>query len=205
IVKSMLLETGGGDAGREKARYIEIVLRSGALPIKVDIMGSYGVPAALGEKFKQDAIFAGMLASLGVILIIFIRYRKPKLVAPVVFTGFSEVVIILGMASLIKWDIDLPAIAGIIAVIGTGMDNQIVILDEIIMGREKSLRYKIKNAFFIVIGSWLTLMAAMLPLFFIGFRMLQGFAVTTIIGATMGVFVTRPAYARIVQYLEVKR
>ncbi|MFQ5815232.1 MAG: protein translocase subunit SecD, partial [Candidatus Hydrothermarchaeaceae archaeon] len=111
------------------------------------------------------------------------------------------IILILGVASLIRWDIDLPAIAGIIAAVGTGVDNQIVILDEILLEKERSVRHRIKNAFFIVMGSYLTIVAAMIPLFLIALGMLEGFAVTTIIGATSGVFITRPAFARIVEYL----
>lgn len=201
IVKSMVLETGGKDTGREEARRIEAILRSGALPIKVDMVGSYGVSAALGEGFGRSAITAGFLAFIGVAVVIYTRYRRFKIVLPVLVTGASEVIIIFGVASLIRWDIDLPAIAGIIAAVGTGVDDQIVILDEILMEREKSIRYRIKNAFFIILGSWMTLIAAMMPLFLIGFGLLQGFAVTTMIGATAGVFITRPAYARILQLM----
>jgi preprotein translocase subunit SecD len=122
-------------------------------------------------------------------------------VLPILVTGFSEIVIILGFASLIKWNIDLPAIAGIIAAVGTGVDNQIVIMDEVMSGDKKSIRYRINSAFFIIICSYLTLLAAMATLFVVGMAMLKGFAVTTIIGATSGVFVTRPAYARIVEYI----
>ncbi|MDI6655424.1 MAG: protein translocase subunit SecD, partial [Candidatus Hydrothermarchaeota archaeon] len=92
--------------------------------------------------------------------VVYIRYRKPEFVLPILITGSSEILIILGVASLIRWDIDLPAIAGIIAAVGTGVDNQIVILDEILMEKEKSMRARMKGAFFIVIGSWMTLMAA---------------------------------------------
>jgi preprotein translocase subunit SecD len=197
----MILETGSDDAGREEARRIEAILRSGALPIKVDIVGSYDVSAALGEDFGKAAITAGLLAFLGVSAVIYTRYRRLELVVPVLITGSSEIIIIFGIASLIRWDIDLPAIAGIIAAVGTGMDNQIVILDEILLEKEKSIRYRIKNAFFIVMGSWMTLVAAMVPLFVVGFGLLQGFAVTTMIGATAGVFITRPAFARMIQYL----
>lgn len=201
VVNSMVLETGGKEEGREEARRIEVILRSGALPIKVDMVGSYGVSAALGEGFSKAAITAGFLAFAGVAVVVYFRYRRLELVLPVLVTGASEIIIIFGVASLIRWDIDLPAIAGIIAAVGTGVDNQIVILDEILMEKEKSMRYRMKSAFFIVLSSWMTLIAAMLPLFIIGFGMLQGFAVTTMIGATAGVFITRPAYAQMVQFI----
>jgi preprotein translocase subunit SecD len=204
-VRSLILETGAGDEGRAKARRIEVILRSGALPIKVSIVGSHGVSATLGEDFAKNAILAGIAAFLGVSLFIYARYRNPLIVLPIIVTGFSEIVIILGFASLIRWNIDLPAIAGIIAAVGTGVDNQIVIIDEVLSGDKKSIRYRIKSAFFVIIGSYLTLLAAMATLFVIGMAMLKGFAVTTIIGATSGVFITRPAYARIVEYLIAKK
>ncbi len=198
--RSLILETGSSEEGRLDAKRIEAILRSGALPIRVSIVGSFGVSPALGEDFTRSAIMAGILAVAGVSAVIYLRYRTPKVVVPVIATGVSEVVIILGVASLIKWDIDLPAIAGIIAAIGTGVDNQIVILDEILQ-RERSIRFRMQSAFFVVMGSYFTLVAAMVPLFLIGLGMLEGFAVTTIIGATSGVFITRPAFARVAEQL----
>ncbi len=200
-VRSLILETGAGDEGRKEARRIEVILRSGALPIKVSVVGSHGISATLGEDFAENAVMAGILAFMGVSAFIYFRYRNPVVVLPILVTGFSEIVIILGFASLIKWNIDLPAIAGIIAAVGTGVDNQIVIMDEVMSGDKKSIRYRINSAFFIIICSYLTLLAAMATLFVVGMAMLKGFAVTTIIGATSGVFVTRPAYARIVEYM----
>jgi preprotein translocase subunit SecD len=199
-VKSLILETGGGEEAREEARRIEVILRSGALPIKVSIAGSYEVSATLGEKFSKNALLAGVLVILGVSAVVFFRYRRRELVVPVLVTGFSEVILILGFSSLIRHNIDLPSIAGIIAAIGTGFDNQIVILDEVLMERERSIARRMKDAFFIVVGSWMTLMAAMVPLFIIGMAQLKGFAIVTIIGATSGVFITRPAYARLLHY-----
>ncbi|NOZ76851.1 MAG: hypothetical protein GXO65_04080 [Euryarchaeota archaeon] len=199
-VKSLILETGSGEEAREEARRVEVILRSGALPIKVSIVGSYEISASLGEKFSRNALMAGVLVILGVSAVVFIRYRRRELVVPVLITGLSEVVIILGFSSLIRHNIDLPSIAGIIAAIGTGFDNQIVILDEVLMERRISIARRMKDAFFIVIGSWMTIMAAMVPLFIIGMAQLKGFAIVTIIGATSGVFITRPAYARLLHY-----
>lgn len=205
VVRSLILTTGAGDDGRLEARRIQVILQSGALPIKVSVVSSSGISATLGDDFTKNAMLAGIAAFLGVSAFIYARYRNPIIVLPIIVTGFSEIVIILGFASLIRWNIDIPAIAGIIAAVGTGVDNQIVIMDEVMGGDAKSIRYRMKNAFFVIIGSYLTLLAAMATLFIIGMAMLKGFAVTTIIGATSGVFITRPAYARIVEYLLAKK
>ena len=39
----------------------------------------------------------------------------------------------------------------------------------------------------------------MLPLFVLGVGMLKGFAITTIAGVLVGIFITRPAFARIIE------
>ncbi len=201
VVRGLVLETGAGEEGRQEARRIEAILRSGALPIRVSVVGSYGISPALGVDFTRSAIRAGLFAFIAVAAIIYIRYRDPFVVVPVMVTVASEIIMILGVASLIRWDIDLPAIAGIIAAVGTGVDNQVVILDEIFMEKERSVRHRMKSAFFIVMGSYFTIVAAMVPLFIIALGMLEGFAVTTIIGATAGVFISRPAFAKVVESL----
>jgi preprotein translocase subunit SecD len=43
--------------------------------------------------------------------------------------------------------------------------------------------------------------AAMIPLFWAGAGMLKGFALTTIIGVSIGVFITRPAFSSIVSLI----
>ena len=112
---------------------------------------------------------------------------------------FSEMFITLGIAALISWNLDAPSIAGIIAGMGTGVNDQIVILDESISNKHLSLKERIKRALFIIVGAFFTIVAAMLPLFWAGAGMLRGFALTTIIGVTVGILITRPAFAEIVR------
>ena len=105
---------------------------------------------------------------------------------------------LMGMAS---WTIDLPAIAGIIAVIGTGVEHQIIIADEALKERTRiaGIREHLKRAFFIIFGAAGTTIVAMIPLMFVGVGLVRGFAITTIVGVLIGVLITRPAYAKIVE------
>ena len=59
----------------------------------------------------------------------------------------------------------------------------------------------IKKAFFIIMAAYATTVVAMVPLLFAGAGLLKGFALTTIIGVSIGVFVTRPAYAATIREL----
>lgn len=186
-----------------KMKAMQTILISGALPIKLSIVKTDVVSPALGEQFLKYAVIAiiGAIAAVGII--IFVRYRKPVIASMVFLTGLSEVVIILGIAAMIKWNLDLAGIAGLIAAVGTGVDAQIVITDEFISGAGVVLGWKEKlnRAFFIIFGSFSTMLAAMLPLWAIGAPMLKGFAIITLIGVSIGVFVTRPAYAKIIEVL----
>ena len=209
--------SGGADskaAAEKEAKSIQVVLQSGALPVKVSIVGISAVSADLGSQFKNGALIAGILALMVIAAIIFIRYRNPVLVIPIIITSVAELILILGVAAVIKWNIDLAAIAGILAAIGTGVDDQIIITDEVLKEGHQTkrtktaLKFKINNAFFIIFASAATLIAAMLPLAYVGFSrgytgigVLSGFAFTTILGVLIGIFITRPVYAKFIELL----
>jgi preprotein translocase subunit SecD len=138
--RSMQATTGSGDVGSEKAKMLNIHLREGALPVNVEIVGSGQVSAALGGQFKIQMIIAGLVALLAVAGMIYYRYREKRIVLPMIITSFSEVVMMLGAWSLagwwLGWQIDLASLAGIIMVIGTGVDQLVIITDELMRGGE---------------------------------------------------------------------
>ena len=236
------------EAIKEKLN-LQIILRSGALPVKLETVSFGVISPTLGSGFFAAAVQAGLVAAGVVAIIVFVRYRRIKIAIPMVFIALSEVVIILGIAAtgdffiwagvlivntfivvmswtkkyevdiyawvgailipiigMLSWTIDLPAIGGIIAAMGTGIDHQIIIADEAVTGKKReeeilTLRESIKRAFFIIFGAAATTIAAMIPLMSIGVGLVRGFAITTMIGVLVGVLITRPAYARIVEAL----
>ena len=184
----------------EEKRWLQLILRSGALPSDLEIISMKTISPKLGENFLYSAAIAMLAAIITVSCLIFIRYKSLKITIPVISTCLSEIIIILGSSVVIGWTLDLAAIAGIIAIVGTGVDHQIVILDEVLSGeRTWSLKGRIKNAFFIIFGAAGTTIGAMLPLLTLGFGLLRGFAIVAIIGILIGVFITRPAFAAIVE------
>lgn len=183
---------------------LQTVLTTGSLPIKLNIIKTDNISPVLGEEFVRNALLVGLIAIATIALVIFIRYKTLKVALPVLVTSFSEVLILLGVASLIGWNFDLAAIAGIIIVVGTGVDHQIIITDETIRGETGSIfnwKDRIKKAFSIIMASYFTTVVAMIPLIFAGAGLLKGFAITTIIGISIGVFITRPAYAAVIELL----
>lgn len=183
---------------------LQTILITGSLPIKLNIVKTDNISPTLGEEFIRSAILIGLLAILAVFIVILLRYRKFKIAIPIVITSLIEVTLLLGVAAIIGWNLDLAAIAGIIIVVGTSIDHQIIITDETLRKETTHVynwKKRIKNAFFIIMGAYFTTVVAMLPLMSAGAGLLKGFAITTIIGVSIGVFITRPAYAAVVEIL----
>jgi preprotein translocase subunit SecD len=181
---------------------LQTVLITGSLPFKLEIIKLDTISPLLGERFLFTVLIAGLSAIIGVGIIILIRYKSLKLSMALLLTLVSEIIIILGFASMINWNLDLASIAGILAVIGTGVDQQIVILDESRLGKTYSMKERLKRALFVIISAYFTSLVSLLPLYWAGAGLLKGFAVTTIIGITSAVLITRPAFADIVKKIE---
>lgn len=181
---------------------LQTILITGSLPYKLEIVKLDTISPLLGEQFIYAILLAGILAMVGVALIVFIRYRKIKESLAVLVTSFSEIIIILGVAALIGWNLDLPSIAGILATIGTGVDQQIVILDEARRREVLSIKEKMKRAIFVVMSAYATSLVSLLPLYWASAGLFKGFAITSIIGITAGVIISRPAFADIIKSIE---
>jgi preprotein translocase subunit SecD len=206
--------TGGGsgttrdDATRatlESMKKLQTVLITGSLPVKLEIVRIDTISPTLGSQFVKNAWMTGLIAVAVVTLILVISYRKIKIALPIIGCSLTEIILTMGMYALFGWSLDLAAIAGLIVAVGIGVNDQIVIMDEALKRElDKTIynwRERIKRAFFIIFSAYCTVVVAMLPLLFAGAGLLKGFALTTIIGASIGVFITRPAYAYVIQLL----
>ncbi len=180
---------------------LQTILETGSLPYKLEIVKLDTISPTLGKDFTKSILIAALVAILAVSIVVFVRYKKPKASLALLLTSTSEIIIILGIAAIINWNLDLPSIAGILATIGTGIDAQIIILDEA-RGKFLSLKQRIKRAFSIIVGSYFTSFVALLPLYWAVAGFFKGFAFTTIIGITIGVLITRPAFADIINKIE---
>jgi preprotein translocase subunit SecD len=189
------------DDATQSQRKLQSILRSGSLPVGVEIVQLDVVSPNLGAGFLQSVLIAMLVAIAAVAVVVSIRYKKIKIILPMLVISLSEIIIILGMSVVIGWTIDLAAIAAIIAIIGTGVDAQIILIDQALRGEERymTMREKIQRAFFIIVGAGGTVIGAMLPLMILGLGLLRGFAITTMIGVLIGILITRPAFGEIVK------
>ncbi len=184
---------------RNQMHKLQTLLLTGSIPYQLEIVKLDTISPSLGEQFTKTLIILGLVVFLTVSLVLFLKYRKLKITLAVILTMFSEAFITLGIAALLRWNLDAASIAGIIAGIGLGVNDQIVILDESRSKDNSTIKEKIKKALFVVVGAFFTIIAAMLPLFWAGAGLLRGFAFTTIIGITVGILITRPAFADMIR------
>tara|TARA_Y100000310_G_scaffold158082_2_gene157517 strand:+ start:484 stop:1986 length:1503 start_codon:yes stop_codon:yes gene_type:complete len=181
---------------------LQTIMITGSLPYKLNIVKLDTISPTLGDDFASIILLAGLSSIVLVSIIVFFRYRKFKASLALLFTAFSELIIILGIAGLIGWNLDLPSIAGILATIGTGVDQQIVILDEANRKKNQGISHRMKRALFVIFTAYLTSVVALLPLYWAGAGLFKGFAFTTIVGITAGVLITRPAFADMIKRIE---
>jgi preprotein translocase subunit SecD len=193
-----------------EAQEVAINLRAGALPAKLDLTGPDGgtssyISPSQGASFKTDSLLTGIVAVFAVSGVVFVRYREPRVALPMIVTALSEVVILLGLAAAIGYPLDLSVIAGFIAVIGTGVDDLVIIADEVMAeGNVRSRRVfqsRFRKAFWVIGAAAATTIIAMSPLAVLSLGDLQGFAIFTILGVIVGVLLTRPAYGDILRAL----
>jgi Preprotein translocase subunit SecD len=200
-VRDLIATTGTGDTGMNEAIALEIHLRAGALPVDVSVAGSGEVRAAMGEQFKAFCLYAGIFALITVGFVVWYRYRELAIVGPMLLINTAEVLILLGIARFFI-QLDLATIAGLIAVLGTGIDQLVIISDEILHeGKVPSPSLYVKRlsrAVGIIVISAATVFIAMLPLAVLDLSTLRGFAIVTILGTLIGVLITRPAYGQVI-------
>jgi preprotein translocase subunit SecD len=181
---------------------LQTILITGSLPYKLQIVKLDTISPNLGREFTKNLIYLALVVFILISIAIFIKYRKIKITSAVILTMFSEAAITLGIAALINWNLDAPSIAGIIAGMGTGVNDQIVLIDESVSNINLSLKERIKRGFFIIMGAFFTIIAAMIPLFWAGAGMLKGFALTTILSVLAGILITRPAFSEILKKIQ---
>jgi len=147
----------------------------------------------------------GILAVFAVAGMVFLRYREPAAALPMIVTALAEVYALLGFAALLSYPVELAVIAGFIAVVGTGVDDLVIIADEVMSEGEVNSRKvfdsRFRRAFWVIGAAAATTIIAMSPLMVLSLGDLSGFAIFTILGVLIGVLITRPAYGDILRRL----
>jgi protein-export membrane protein SecD len=189
--------TGGsgqitGSFTMQEAEQLAVVLRSGALPAKLQVVERRVVDASLGA----DSIRAGVTSSIvGVVLVAVFMIAVYGLLGV-----FAVIALVLNMAMMIGVlsgfgaTLTLPGIAGILLTMGMAVDYNVLIFERIReekrSGRSPmtSVEAGYEHAMATIIDANVTHLVAALVMFNLGEGPVRGFALTLAIGVLTSIF-----------------
>ncbi len=197
----------------EEARDLALVLRTGSLPVPLEILSQQAIGASLGEDAIKEGVQASMLGLGLVFLFMLAYYRRAGLNA--IIAQILNLYFIVAILSVFNFTLTLSAIAGLVLNVGMAVDASVLIFErikeEMILGKSNQAVVKagFERAFWAIADSNITTIIAALVLSQLAKGSIQGFAVTLTIGniATLfsAVFVSRLIFDFNVEVLKVKR
>ncbi len=189
--------TGGkgtisGNFNFQSATDLALLLRSGALPTPLFVVEERTVGPDLGK----DSIKAGVISLIvGFILVIFFmlfKYKYFGLVANI--TLISNLLMLLGVLTILEATLTLPGIAGIILTVGMAVDANVLVYERIKeeVRKENSniqaFDQGFKRSIITILDANITTLIAAIILFIFGSGPIKGFAVTLSIGLITTLF-----------------
>ncbi|WP_094603350.1 Protein translocase subunit SecDF [Sporomusa silvacetica DSM 10669] len=181
-----------GNRDMAEAERLAILLRSGALPVKVDVLETRTVGPTLGEDSKAKSMQAFTIGIVAIVVFMLLFYRASGFVANI--TLILYVMMLLFCLKMLNATLTLPGIAGIILSVGMAVDANVLIFERFKeeYRNGKTLRAAMdagfSRAFATILDSNITTLIAAAVLFFLGTGTIKGFAITLGLGIILSMF-----------------
>jgi preprotein translocase subunit SecD len=181
-----------GLQSRAEAQDIVTVLKSGAMPAPLEIVGERSVGPSLGQESIRAGLTSVLVGLVFVALFMMFYYRTGGAVADLAL--LLNLIFILGILAAFRATLTLPGIAGIVLTIGMAVDANVLIFDRI---REegntgKTLKASVdggySKALSAIIDANITTFFVGAILYSFGVGPIQGFAVTLMAGILASLF-----------------
>lgn len=197
------VEQQRGISASEMARMVEEAISKSLSEVQYEILSIDSVGPRIGEELRKAAVLAILLALLLTLIYIGWRFEFVFSVGAIAAL-FHDVLITLGIFSLLNFEISLKEIAAFLTIVGYSLNDTIVVYDRI---REnlKVLRSddlasimnrSINQCLSRTVVTSLTTFVVVLILFLFGSEVIKGFAFAMLVGVVVGtyssVFVASP-------------
>ena len=183
--------TGGkaqisGNFTPNEAKLLVGRLNSGALPVPIELISKQTIGPSLGETATHAGVKAALIGFLAIALFLIVWYRLPGVIAVVALSLYT--VTILALFKWIPVTLTAAGIAGFIISIGIAVDANVLIFERIKeeLRGGRTIAEAITNGFG---RAWLSIrdsnsssMITAVILFWFGTPLIQGFALTFLIG-----------------------
>lgn len=167
-------------------------IKSGQLPFDLSAISKETIGAELGQDALPTAMLAAGIGILLIMLFMIIIYRIPGLMASIAMAIYVGIIsLVLG---LLRVNLSLSGIAGIITSLGMAVDANVIIFER--MKEELKLGKTIKaavesgfnKAFSAILDSNVTTIISCVVLYLSGIGTIRGFAVTLGLGVIVSMF-----------------
>jgi preprotein translocase subunit SecF len=153
------------------------------------------VGPSVGEELKQDGGLAMLVALLGILLYVALRFEW-RLSLGAVASLLHDVILTLGLFSVLQLEFDLTVLAAILALIGYSINDTIVVFDRIRETfrklRDASVADTINDAITATLNrtviTSLTTVLVLVVLFYLGGALIHGFATALLFGIAVGTY-----------------
>lgn len=182
-----------------ESQELALLLRAGSLAAPVFIVEERTIGPSLGKDNIEKGFKSVAYGFMAVLIFMVIYYRLFGVVAS--FALVLNLVVIVGVLSLLQATLTLPGVAGMVLTVGMAVDANVLIFERIReeirsgVAPQMGIHRGYDNAFSTIIDANLTTLIAALVLFNFGTGPIQGFAITLSIGIVTSmvtaIFVTR--------------
>ena len=166
----------------------------------------------VGEELARDGGTALALVVLGIMIYLAFRFEWKFSVAAII-ANLHDVIIVVGIFSIMEWEFSLPVLAAVLAVLGYSVNESVIIFDRVrehfrTMRRADTIEV-INSAITATISRTVithtSTLCMTLSMFFFGGPALHFFALALTTGICLGVYSSVFVAATIALYLGVKR
>jgi preprotein translocase subunit SecD len=177
---------------KAEATDLALVLRTGALPVPLEVISSEAVGASLGEDAIRTGLEAAAIGFAAVILFLLIYYAGAGINAVVALV--LNAYFMFAVLSAFNFTLTLAAITGMVLTIGMAVDANVLIFErmkeEYRLGKSAKavIQAGFAKAFWAIADSNITTFIAAIVLSQLGKGPIQGFAVTLAVGVVTSMF-----------------
>ena len=192
----------------QTAHDLAVSLKSGQLPVKLNVIEERTVSAELGQDSIQKGAIASIVSVAGVIIFMLVTYGRFGVYANIALV--VNAFLILGIMAIFNATLTLPGIAGFILTIGAAVDANVLIneriREEIRRGRRliDAVETGYHEAFRAIFDANVTHVISAGIMAYFGSGPVRGFAVVLLIGVVTSVF-TAVYFTRMLVALWIRR
>ena len=170
------------------------------------------VGPSVGEELKQDGGMAMLVALLGILLYVAMRFEW-RLSVGAVAALIHDVILTLGLFSWLQIEFDLTVLAAILALIGYSINDTIVVFDRIRESFRKLrdtaaadvINFAITSTLNRTVITSLTTVLVLIVLFYMGGALIHGFATALLFGIAVGTYSSIYVASAIAEILGISR